>query len=285
MFFIKVQLSPFYNLFLSFAVKRDIISKEGVMPLQSEAASAYQKMRFETALEMAAAAERSGIGTMGEKGVHRTLKYYFEPHEDCHEVSVGGYIADAVGENGVIEIQTMGFSKMRDKLTAFLMATQVTIVYPVIASKRIIKIDKDTGEIVSIRRSPRKRTEWAIFRELYGIRDMLSEPELRFCIVKLEADEYRSNVQQRGRKRRKGGASDTERIPTVLLGETWLRTVDDFRMFIPDGLPEVFTAAQFSKTAGVDTDTGRCALHVFCEKGLCKMCGKQGNAYLFSLVD
>lgn len=241
--------------------------------------------RFEIARERALCAERSGIGTMGEKGVHRTLKYYFEPHEDCHEVSIGSYIADAAGEDGIFEIQTMGFSRMKEKLNAFLRAAQVTIVYPVISSKRIIKIDKETGEIISSRKSPKKKTQWAIFRELYSIKDMLSDPDLRFCIVMLEADEYRTDDQRRGRKRRKGGASDTERIPTALLGEVWLRSDDDYRVYIPDNLPKVFTAAQFAQAAGIDIDTGRCALHVLCEKKLCRRAGKDGRTHLFSVEE
>lgn len=255
------------------------------MPGPEPQISELSRLRFEAALAAASNAETGGIGTMGEKGVHRTLKYYFEPHEDCHEVPIGGYVADAAGENGIFEIQTMGFYRMKDKLRAFLNAAQVTVVYPVISSKRIIKVDKTTGEVVSTRRSPVKRTEWQIFWELYSIRDLLCDPALHFCIVRLEADEYRNAAAvQRGRKRRKGGASDTERIPTALLGELWLRAPDDYRMFLPQGLSDEFTAKEFSTLAGIDTDTGRCALNVMCSIGICKKTGKSGNAFLFSVV-
>ena len=37
---------------------------------------------------------RSGIGTLGEKTLHAVIKHYLEPDERCHEIRVGGYIAD-----------------------------------------------------------------------------------------------------------------------------------------------------------------------------------------------
>jgi len=35
-----------------------------------------------------------GIGTMGEKSVHRVLKYCCSPFSDGREVTIGGYVAD-----------------------------------------------------------------------------------------------------------------------------------------------------------------------------------------------
>ena len=69
------------------------------------------KERFAEACAVAAAREREGIGMMGETGVHNALKYYFVPYTDSHEVRIGGYIADAVGEDGIFEIQSASFSK------------------------------------------------------------------------------------------------------------------------------------------------------------------------------
>ena len=48
---------------------------------------------------------QGGIGTLGEKSLHAALKYYFEPCPENHEQPLGGFVADAVGEHGVIEIQ------------------------------------------------------------------------------------------------------------------------------------------------------------------------------------
>ncbi|MGN0623314.1 MAG: hypothetical protein ACI4JA_05115, partial [Oscillospiraceae bacterium] len=100
--------------------------------------------------------EKNGIGTLGEKTLHAVLKNYFEPHTENQEIKVGGYVADIVGENGVIEIQTGNFNKLLKKLERFLEFCNVTVVYPIAATKYLSWMDMDSGEITSRRKSPRR---------------------------------------------------------------------------------------------------------------------------------
>lgn len=79
---------------------------------------------------------QNGIGTLGEKTLHAALKAYYEPDAESHEIKIGRYIADIVGENGIIEIQTRSFDKLRKKLEAFLSVAHVSVVYPVAAVKK-----------------------------------------------------------------------------------------------------------------------------------------------------
>ena len=60
-----------------------------------------------------------GIGTLSEKALHAALKSYYEPDFESREVKVGGFVADIVGENGIIEIQTRGFDRLGRKLDVF----------------------------------------------------------------------------------------------------------------------------------------------------------------------
>ena len=65
-----------------------------------------------------------GIGTLSEKALHAALKSYYEPDFESREVKVGSFVADIVGENGIIEIQTRGFDRLGRKLDAFLEAAR-----------------------------------------------------------------------------------------------------------------------------------------------------------------
>lgn len=76
-----------------------------------------------------------GIGTLSEKALHAALKSYYEPDFESREVKVGGFVADIVGENGIIEIQTRGFDRLSRKLDVFLEAARVTVVYPVVPKR------------------------------------------------------------------------------------------------------------------------------------------------------
>ena len=242
--------------------------------------------RFAQAVSRAAARERGGIGTMGEKGIHNTLKHYFQPDESCHEIPVGGYVADAVAERGVIEIQTRGFSRMRKKLESFLAVTRVTIVYPCVVKKKVYRVDKTTGEVVSSYRSPKKEDEYGVFWELSTIRDLLLNGRLSVCVVLLEAEEFRPADMPRGRGRRlRGGANGVERLPTGLVGEVWLECPLDYARYIPAGLPEQFDSVEFSSAAGLRVDRARSLLSVLNAVGLVERVGKRGNAYLYRVAE
>lgn len=77
--------------------------------------------RFQQACRQARESLRgqNGIGTIGEKTLHAALKAYYEPDAESHEIKIGRYIADIVGENGIIEIQTQSFDKLRKKTGGF----------------------------------------------------------------------------------------------------------------------------------------------------------------------
>ena len=68
------------------------------------------KMTDARLLRAIAAAEteckESSIGRLGEKMLHRTLKYYLEPDRSYHEVDLLGSVADIKRGDRIIEIQT-----------------------------------------------------------------------------------------------------------------------------------------------------------------------------------
>ncbi len=227
---------------------------------------------------------QTGIGTMGEKGVHSTLKHYYEPDTACHEIPIGGYVADIVGEHGVIEIQTAGFHKLHDKLTAFLEAARVTVVWPCVVKKRLITIDKDTGEVKSVRRSPKKASQYGLLCELWGLGDLLLHPGLSIVIAMLEADEYRPAGQVRS-SRRRGALNGVERIPTAFVGEMRFDCPDDYRQLIPEGLPERFTMAQFSTAAGFSSLQTSGAIKALLKLGVIAEDGKEGRSRAFAATE
>ena len=81
-----------------------------------------QKQRFREAKEKVLGEERlrASIGTLSEKTTHMVLKNYYEPDVDKQEIPIGNYVADIFTGQEIIEIQSAGFGKMRDKLDAFL---------------------------------------------------------------------------------------------------------------------------------------------------------------------
>lgn len=224
--------------------------------------------------------DRAGIGTMGEKGIHSALKHYYEPDPDCHEISVGGFVADIVGENGIIEIQSASFYKLKEKLSIFLHAARVTVVWPCVVKKRIITVDPGTGEVKSVRRSPKKVSEYRLLAELWGLGELLGHPRLSILVAQIEADEYRPAGQVR-RRGRKGALNGVERIPTALVDELRFDCPEDFDRLIPDSLPERFTMAQLAASAGLSSIQTSGAIKALLQLGCIREDGMQGRSRAF----
>lgn len=222
---------------------------------------------------------RGGIGTYGEKTIHAVLKQYYEPYGDNHEISLGGFVADAVGENGICEIQTRQFQKLCPKLRAFLPLCRVTVVYPVVVRKRLNWIDPQTGEIAQQGRWFRCGTPYSFFPELYRIRDFLHEPNLSFRIVELTAEEYK--LLNGFGQQKKNHAEKYDRIPESLQRERKLERAEDYAQFLPQELPGAFTSAAFAKAARISRSAAQVTLLLLSELGTVRRIGKQGNSYLY----
>ena len=158
-----------------------------------------------------------GIGTLGEKTLHRILKSYIEPDESLHEIKYLGSVADIKNSEGIFEIQTASYEKLIPKLEKFLQEDTVTVVSPIVVNKRIRFIDKDTGEITEPKLSPKHEGAIDALRKLYRIRRFLFSERIRIRLLYLEAEEYKYLDGWDKSKRR--GATRIERIPTALLDD------------------------------------------------------------------
>lgn len=224
-----------------------------------------------------------GIGTYGEKTVHSVLKNYLEPTYSNHEVKVGNFVADICNEEGIIEIQTRDFNKLRRKLTAFLAHAPVTIVYPIPSSKWIRWINPQSGEISPPRKSPKTGKPYAIFPELYKIKNHLKDPNLHIHIILMNMEEYR--FLDGWSKDKKKGSTKCDRIPTEIIEEISINTLADYHCLLPSSLKEPFTSQDYKKATGIPISHAQTGLNILNHLGVVNRIGKKGNAYLYSRAD
>ena len=244
---------------------------------------AFDPNHFLETMESVLAAEREmrGIGTLGEKSLHRILKTYYEPLTGLHEQKLGRYVADILNEDGVIEIQTRSLSAMRKKLEAFLEVTHVTVVHPVVHHKWMSWIDPETVETTKPRKSPKTGTLYDALWELGGIADLLIHPNLTVCLVMLDMDEQK--LLNGWDKNKKRGATRSDRIPRALLSETFLSSAEAYHIFLPESLPDHFTRRELAAAAhirmerrGVDA-----LIRVLKATGILTEDGKRGREKLY----
>ena len=218
----------------------------------------------------------NGIGTLAEKRIHRVLKYYFEPREEYHEVPYLGSVADIKNEQGIIEIQTAGFIKLKSKLSRFTAHTHVTVVYPVIARKEICRVDADSGEISPVRISPRPDMASDIFAEMSAISDLIGNSNFSVMLALLGAREYKY-IGKSGRVLR----HECDPISLIELRE--LESVLDYRSLMPK-MPEEFTAKQLFSALRLRNRRASYALNFLRDVGIVEQVSKRGNAIIYSIT-
>lgn len=223
-----------------------------------------------------------GIGTLGEKTIHAVLKRYLEPRSQYHEQRVDGFVADILSGGEVLEIQTQGFDRLRRKLEAFLRSYEVTVVYPIPAVKWVNWLDEGTGEIVSRRKSPKAGSYYQAFQELYKIKPYLTHPSLHLRLLLIDMEEYRLlNGWSRDRKK---GSTRYDRIPTGLSGELMVNGAGDYRLLVPDTLPETFLSKDYKRETKLTLNRAQTALNVLSHVGAVERVGKSGNSILYQCV-
>lgn len=259
-----------------------------------------EKIKFESLCREISAQELdgNGIGTLSEKRMHKTLKKYVCPNEDCHEIRVradgsacrssgraesgkGGYIADVCDGERIFEIQTGSFYPMKAKIEFYLNTTEfeVTIVHPLIAEKWSLWIDPKSGDITPRRRSPKKERLSDLLPELYWLSDLLDSDRLSFVIPVLEAEEYR--LLDGWSRDRKKGSNRYERIPIGLIDIMSFKGRELVRAAFPEGMPEEFTASDISKAIRLKGRRLYSSIKVLVDSGVIERGEKVGRSYVY----
>ena len=217
---------------------------------------------------------RDGIGRVSEKRLHRIIKSYVSCDPSSHETPVGRYIADALWDGEIFEIQTKAFTRLAPKLEYYLKETpyRINVIYPVIRNRRLIRIDPETGEILRNKTSPKHGRSADLLPELFYLRHLLPNERIKIKLMFIDAEEYRYSERVRYRR---SGVYDSELFPVSLVDIEEYSSPDDFLRFIPSDR-DSFTAAEYSKFIKL---TGRrlyAALALLCSLGLLR---KEGKTY------
>lgn len=241
-----------------------------------------EKQNFKIAIQKATNyTTKNGIGTLSEKTIHSVLKHYYQPYDANHEIKVGSYFVDIIGEDGVMEIQTANFYKLKKKLISLLEVTNVTVVFPIAQIKWIYWIDNKSGEVTKKRKSPKTGIPFDILYELYWIKDIIINDNLSFIITMLEIDEYRKLDGWSNDKKK--GSTKVDKIPSDIISEIEIKTKKDYLYLLPNDLKKEFTAKELAVKTKTTIRKTQCSIQVLKHIGVIKQVGKKGRAFLYSV--
>ena len=196
--------------------------------------------------------DRSGIGTYKEKIIHLALKKFFCNDENCHEVKIGRFVADAVFEDNIYEIQTAGFYPLKKKISSYLEDTQknIIVVLPVISKKNLIWVDYESGDMSEPKRVGISRPKNRLLREFMWIAELVDFSRMDFKIAFIDADEYRLLDGFGADKKRK--ATKIDKIPKELIDMVTVDSKQTFAdFFLPSDLEKEFRAKDFERATGL----------------------------------
>lgn len=223
------------------------------------------------------------IGTLSEKSIHSEIKNYLEPNKEYQEVKVGNYIADIKRDNEIFEVQTQQFKNLISKLNYYIKnGYDITVVYPLVQEKYINWIDPISTEIVERRKSSYKKYIQDIFKELYWIKDYIANEQIKLKIITLTAEEYKY-LDGYGQNN-KYKATKIDKVPSKIINEINIQSVNDFKIFLPDTLPKEFTSKDFQKYTKSRSKYIGSGLKILREIGVIKVIRKEGNAYVYEIL-
>lgn len=243
--------------------------------------------------------EYEGIGTLAEKQMHAAIKRFICPDEVCHEIPLDKgervgeigedgkkikkrrFVADILKDGNVYEIQTGMLAPLTEKIKWILANTDynVTVIHPIAETKWVNVINSKSCEIDKRYRSPVKGKLNDIAHELYAIKELIPSPRFCLVILMMEAEQYIKGANKQGRSRPKH--KRYELIPVNLLRAHIFRSLEDYKVFIPDELEREFTVKTYSLHSKIHGMDAYSAVHSLCDMGLLKESGKIGRAQAY----
>lgn len=243
--------------------------------------------KFNAAVEKALNSQRGlhgSVGTQNEKIIHSALKNYYIPDENLQEIRVGGFIADGICGDRLIEIQTRDLYRLKDKLKYYTKENHVTIIYPMEIMRDTVFVDENSGEIIS--NTPRRKLNrrLKLYEELYSIREFLTDENITVIIAKLKTQRQIfckngkiPDLKSRNSRRK----TKILTIPTELNEEISIALPHGLRKFLPEKLPEKFTRAEFLKAANEPKSS--LLTEVLRAAGIIEKIGNIGRKYVYSI--
>lgn len=225
---------------------------------------------------------QKGVGTLKEKTIHKVIKNYYESDIRWHEIKVAGHICDCLVDNVIYEIQTANFNLLRNKLDDYLVDYQVKIVYPLSYTKYLGWINEETSEVSKLRKSPLGFNPFAIFKELYKIKQYLTKSNLSIVLMGIDLVEYRLlNGYSTDKKK---GSSRFERIPKELKDIIYLDKPKDYLYFL-SGMNDAFSVKELAKEKRITIRLAQLTMNVLNHINVVKRVSKIGNAFYYQVCE
>lgn len=216
-----------------------------------------------------------------ETSLHRQLKDHYSQPNAAQEATLGRFRIDVINADGLVEIQHGSLAAIGRKVATLLKDHSVTVVKPVIARKRILRLPSRGGTVISQRWSPKRGTLLDLFDDLVHFTRVFPHANLTLEVPLVEVEELR--FPGHGRRRwRRDSDHQVEDLRLIEIGEVYrFRQASDLRRTLPIRLPQPFHTGQLATKLGVTPRVAQRIVYCLRETGCAVPVGKTGNTRLY----
>ena len=216
-----------------------------------------------------------------ETSLHRQLKQHYARPNAIIEAPLGQYRIDVLDNDRVIEIQHSSLASIRQKTKTLLAKHRVEIVKPLIARKKIVKLDKKGGAVKSSRWSPKRGTAIDLFQELIYFTSVFPHPRLTLRIPLVEIEESRYPHRRRWFR---GQFKVQDQTLVKVISEDTYSTRGDLIELLPANLPSTFGTLEIAEAMSIDRWMAQKIAYCLRETDCVKIMGKVGNSIQYQFV-
>lgn len=215
-----------------------------------------------------------------ETTLHRQLKAHYAIQCTSGNAEIearfGNYRIDILDGDRLIEVQHSGLSSIRQKTITLLKKHKVEIIKPLIARKRLIKLNNKDGRVISERWSPKRGTRLDLFHELIYFTRVFPHRRLTMRMPLIVMEELRYPHKRRRRNRGQFKVQDQKLVEIV--DEDVYRTTGDLRDLLPKTLPQPFGTRELAESMQIERWFAQRVAYCLRETGAVKVHGKAGNS-------
>ncbi len=225
------------------------------------------------------AAEKPTVGLYAESSLHSQLINWLSRSGDRLEVPIEGFVTDIARGDELIEVQTASFASLKRKLDALLPARKITVAYPVIAEKTIVRFDREGGEVLSRRKSPKRCSTLDLFSELIYLGERPAHPNFALLALLVEVEEMRIDDGS-GSWRRKGQWVLDRRLVAVRAEERFEGPAD-YAALLPSSIGREYRNSELAAAAGIRRRAASMMSASLARLGIVEEAGRLGREKLW----
>ena len=222
-------------------------------------------------------AEQAGINLYSEYSLHEQLKMYLAGPGDRIEVPVEGKVVDLVRADGeLVEVQTGHIGQLAPKALGLVeKGYRIRIVYPVSAERMLRRLDPGTGEVISVRRSPKRGDLYSLFDELVHASSFVAAKNITVEVLLVRSVETRTR-DGTGSWWKKGDRTVDRALEEVIASKSFCSSTQ-WMAIIPRELAPPWDSASLGAALGIGPERARRILYCFCRAGLLVELGGAGR--------